>query len=338
MFPISLFMKRLKRQRIGASDTKRGFTFASITPFTASLASLALFALFALAMGSPLPTAFASDLQDSLEELTRPAAPSPSFSDDLATGPYGATLQTGDSPRLPDVRAESEQDPRKPLALIWRGPGVCQPACGISAAQAARGAGYRTLSVFPGFAGAQAEARFAEAAVWIQPGGKSVIAAGAMGTDLITRLRRFIGDGGGYVGFCAGMFITTDEVGTSGKPGFGIVPGRTELYLKSDPPSYMIPITLDSKRVTRILYAGGPMLHVNERELEALGGRVTARYSDGAIAGVFVPFGLGKVSVIGTHPEAAWWWKLASGSLDFVSERWIVREMLRSVAPSARTR
>ena len=283
--------------------------------------------VWAAAAGSQHPAAHASDLQESLEELTRP------FTDESGKGPFGATIETGDSPRLADVRDEVRQDPRKPLALVWRGPGVCQPACGISAAQAARGAGYRTLSVFPGFSGPQAEARFAEAAVWIQPGGKSVKAAAAMGPALITRVKRFIADGGGYVGFCAGMFITTDEIGTSGQPGFGIVPGRTELYLKDDPPSHMIPVTLADGRVTRILYAGGPMLHVNERELEALGGHVTARYSDGSVAGIYVPYGLGKVSVIGTHPEAVWWWKLWSRSLDFVSERWIVRGMLRAVAP-----
>lgn len=213
----------------------------------------------------------------------------------------------------------------KPLALVWRGPGVCQPACGISAAQVARRAGFRTLSVYPGF---DDESKFAEARLWVQPGGKSVNAAAAIGPKLLERLRQFIAAGGGYVGYCAGMFMSTELIGTSGKVGLGVVAGRTELHFKDDPPSQMIPMRLPSGAFMEMYYAGGPDLTISPAELEAVGGEVTAFYSDGKIAGFNSNYGKGRVAVIGTHPEAGWFWKLFRGVIDPIGEAYFAMEMM----------
>jgi len=223
------------------------------------------------------------------------------------------------------LQAGSALAAEAPLALVWRGPGVCKIKCGPAAAKIARKAGFRTLSVYPGFDNEEA---FREAKLWVQPGGKSVQAAAAMGPELMARLRRFVADGGGYVGFCAGMFLASDEIGTSGHPGLGIIPGGTELFLKSDDFKGMVRVKTN-KRVYGMYYAGGPMLHVSDAELKASGGEVIATYKDGSVAGIAVPFGSGRVAVVGTHPEATWYWKILKGIIDTKGEGWFAAKMMR---------
>ena len=134
--------------------------------------------------------------------------------------------------------------------------------------------------------------------------------------------------------FGADVWVTRKGAVRAGDGELGIIPGSTELFDKNDAPGHMLWVTLPNGKVLKTYYAGGPFLHVNETELASLGGRVTARYADGSVAGVFVPFGKGKVSVVGFHPEAGWWWKIFRGIFDFRGESWLVREMIRSVTPS----
>jgi glutamine amidotransferase-like uncharacterized protein len=226
------------------------------------------------------------------------------------------------------VLGQEARPATRPLALVWRGPGACVPTCGFAANRVARIAGFRTLSIHPGF---RNEAAFSKAVLWVQPGGKSVVAAHAMGPELMQRVRQFVADGGGYVGFCAGMFLSTDRIGTSEHDGLGIVPGSTELYLPEDPPGLMLPITTRYGMV-RMYYHGGPRLIVNEAELQANGGEVIARYKDGNVAGIRAEFGKGRVAVAGVHPEAGRLWKLLKGIIDRSSQRWFAVEMMRWAA------
>ena len=218
-----------------------------------------------------------------------------------------------------------------PLALVWRGPGACQPTCGTSAAKVARLAGFRTLSVYPGFLDLPndfAKKAFAEAHLWVQPGGKSATAAAAMGPELMERVRQFVSDGGGYVGFCAGMFLATEKIGTSAHTGLGIIPGTTELFLKDDPSGTMLDVTVQ-RGSYKMYYSGGPKLDIDEALLQAKGGEVIAHYADGSVAGIQVPFGRGRVSVVGVHPEASWFWKLFKGIVDLRGERWFAKKMMK---------
>jgi glutamine amidotransferase-like uncharacterized protein len=213
----------------------------------------------------------------------------------------------------------------RPLALVWNGPGACKPGCVDSAVTIARREGFRVLKVNPGFSDF---ARFKEATLWIHPGGKSTTAAGAMGAPLMDQVREFVRNGGGYVGFCAGAFISTAQIGTSGKTGFGLIPGSTEVLVKEGNDHRFFPVTTQNG-VIKMYYAGGPFIKVSESDLKSVGGEVIARYEDGSIAGIRAHFGKGKVAVIGTHPEAGFTWKLLHGYLDLKGERFFAREMIR---------
>jgi len=219
----------------------------------------------------------------------------------------------------------------KPLALVWYGPGACKPSCAHDAASVAMQAGFRVLKIYPGFKNYE---RFKEAKLWVQPGGKSTTSAQAMGPELMDQVRNFVHEGGGYVGFCAGAFISTAQIGTSGQVGYGIVPGSTELYLKDDPPGHLIPITTE-KGVRKIYYAGGPQLNITDAELNAAHGHVIATYADGKTAGVELEYGKGHVAVVGFHPEASRWWKLFRGIIHDPdgSDQWLARAMIRYAAP-----
>ncbi|MBU6153403.1 MAG: hypothetical protein KGP28_03780 [Bdellovibrionales bacterium] len=214
----------------------------------------------------------------------------------------------------------------KPLALVWEGPGACRPSCLDASVIIARRAGFRVRKVGPGF---RDFGLFKKAKLWVQPGGKSTTAAAAMGSEMMDEIREFVRNGGGYVGFCAGMFIATPEIGTSKKVGFGIIPGETELLIKEGPDRAMMPIeTSDHGKVT-MYFAGGPFMRVSDSDLKAAGGEVIARYPDGKIAGIRARYGKGKVAVIGAHPEAGFLWKLGRGYFDIRGERFFVKDMVR---------
>jgi len=214
----------------------------------------------------------------------------------------------------------------KPLALVWEGPGACKPSCVDASVIIARRAGFKVKKIRPGFTDFEL---FKKAKLWVQPGGKSTTAAASMGPQMMDQIREFVRNGGGYVGFCAGMFISTPEIGTSKKTGYGIIPGETELFIKSGNDRAMIPMeTTDHGRVT-MYYAGGPYMRVSEADLKAADGEVIARYPDGKIAGIRARYGRGKVAVIGTHPEAGFIWKLGHGYFDIKGERFFVKDMVR---------
>lgn len=199
-----------------------------------------------------------------------------------------------------------------PLALVWDGPGACKPNCTVAAARVARIAGFRTQYVQPGFTDYSI---FKEATLWVQPGGHSTTAADSMGPELIAQIQDFVRNGGGYVGFCAGGFISTAKIGESDRDGFGLIPGETELLIKDGNDHQMLKVTTnDGDRM--MYYAGGPFFKVTDEQLKAVQGDVFARYADGSIAGIHAHYGKGKVAVVGFHPEAGWAWKLLRGKID----------------------
>jgi hypothetical protein len=159
-------------------------------------------------------------------------------------------------------------------------------------------------------------------------GGKSVDSAAAMGHELMDQVRNFVYSGGGYVGFCAGLFITTAQIGTSGKVGYGIVPGSTELHIKKNSGGQLL-LTHTQYGAKQFYYAGGPELNISDADLKAANGKIIATYDDGKTAGVELEYGKGKIAVIGLHPEAGFWWKLFKGIIDpDGSDRWFAIDMI----------
>ena len=189
-------------------------------------------------------------------------------------------------------------------ALIYNGPGACEDGCASSAYNVAKMAGYD-----PVYVGHEEpnENTFKDAVIWIQPGGHASEAVAAMDSDLKVRLREFVKNGGGFVGFCAGAFVTTSLVGATENIGLGIFPGRTTLYGSGAEMQ-----TVNWQGHTRTLYwEGGPYLSELPSSVE-----VIASYENGAVATARTLFGKGRVFITGLHPEAPMSWRTANGFED----------------------
>jgi glutamine amidotransferase-like uncharacterized protein len=148
-----------------------------------------------------------------------------------------------------------------------------------------------------------AENLFRDAALWVQPGGKSSIAVSNMTSQLKDALKQFVREGGGYVGFCAGAFASTSWVGTTNYRGFEFMPGRSILY-RNPRGADLIPITWNGK-IRHIYWEGGPYL----TELPEGKAEVIATYPNGQVASARSVYGRGKIFVTGLHPEAPQSWR-----------------------------
>jgi glutamine amidotransferase-like uncharacterized protein len=214
---------------------------------------------------------------------------------------------------LADSIDESSVEAR-PLALVYKGKGACGP-CAKAAANAANSAGLNVLFVTDKLTDYTV---FDRAKVWIQPGGTSSNVIQAMSPEYLSHLRSFISSGGGYVGFCAGAFFSTNENGNMGLPALGIVRGKSLPIFRDFSPedhAYLMNMTwAGSKRV--VYFNGGAyfdLTGVNDSNIQIL-----ATYDDyqNKIAAFTTRYGAGKVAVSGAHPEEFNWVKLAHGKID----------------------
>ena len=201
---------------------------------------------------------------------------------------------------------------RKGIALVYNGVGACPDGCSLAAANAAKAAGFTPKIVGPEELAENAtddevQKLFKNARVWIQPGGYAKQAYLAMTQKLRKSLVRFIHEGGGYVGFCAGAFLTTKEIGDTGHPGLGIFPGKSAPYVTPvGDPRYQFSIEPVSwfGMSRQIYFEQGPYLYDLPPSVE-----VVALYKDGrTVAAARTHFGEGKVFISGPHPEAPQWW------------------------------
>lgn len=188
-------------------------------------------------------------------------------------------------------------------ALVWGGPGACTDGCVEAAVHVTKLAGFDPMIVTPENFDASL---FESAKVWVQPGGKSGTASNAMGAANREIIKKFIAEGGGYVGFCAGAFLTTAKVGETRVNGLGIIEGRTRVYRKAKGyPSVEKMITPDGFRFH--YWEGGPWFQFTSSQASKV--NVKSRYNTtNAINAVETTYGKGRISVSGTHPEAPQWW------------------------------
>ncbi|MFC5141331.1 hypothetical protein ACFPK1_24045 [Actinomycetospora rhizophila] len=118
-------------------------------------------------------------------------------------------------------------------------------------------------------------------------------------------IRRFVSDGGFYLGVCMGGFLA--------EPGhFDLFPGRVDEYYSSPGAS----VTTDDPAVVPVLWRGTPramyfqdggFMVPRRRARSAM--TVLAEYTNGSIAAVVAPCGAGRIALCGPHPEAppAWY-------------------------------
>jgi len=196
-------------------------------------------------------------------------------------------------------------------ALVYGGPGACEDGCVDAAVEITRLAGLDPLVVTHETFDPE---QLKSAKVWVQPGGQSSEAAKAMGFTMMEEIKAFIANGGGYVGFCAGAFLTTNIIGTTQNRGLGIIPGHTIMFANSPVHISIQPMLKDG--VKRFMYwEEGPYFSLTADELKQV--KVTWKYINGdLISGIDTTYGKGRVSVTGVHPEAPEWWSVSSDVID----------------------
>jgi hypothetical protein len=191
----------------------------------------------------------------------------------------------------------------RPLALVYGGDGSCQEDCVTGAVAAAEAAGFGTEVVLPQNYNSTT---FKGAVLWIQPGGYSVAQAQSMGSSMMKDVRNFVKNGGGYVGFCAGAFLSTSRIGTSGETGLGLIPGATTLYKALGYPT-IEKMTFGSLK-KEIYWEGGPYFKLSSSDLKK--SEVMGKYSrTNQVGFVRAAYGKGRAYVTGAHPESPTWWK-----------------------------
>jgi glutamine amidotransferase-like uncharacterized protein len=147
--------------------------------------------------------------------------------------------------------------------------------------------------------------------VWVQPGGDAIELAKAISTRLKDELRRFVNAGGGYLGFCAGMFFADTWVDDNDTvPGLGLLPGTTRDY-KTPEKATVLPVNWLGK-IRYVFFEEGGYLELRpDAQAEVL-----ARFSNGQVAAAVTRFGKGRVVVSGPHPEAPESWLHEHGLVD----------------------
>jgi glutamine amidotransferase-like uncharacterized protein len=218
----------------------------------------------------------------------------------------------------------------RPVALVYDGPGSCDVSegdCTTAAQNAAEDAGYYVVRVGPAALTATSTETdyqniFGDAAVWIQPGGHSQVFLITITPQLKTAIRRFVSEGGGYVGFCAGAFSATAFDGGTDTPGLGIFPGGTYpfpndtidtffdnvvSYFNADAvDNSILPITWEGN-LRYLYFEEGTTLNLDgvpAGQVEVIG-----TLADGQVIAARTHFGQGKVFITGAHPEAPASWR-----------------------------
>jgi len=195
---------------------------------------------------------------------------------------------------------------REPTALIYSGPGACEEGCVEAAAEIARLEGYTPILVG---ADEKPQEFWASASAWIQPGGTSNDVARHMNPTLKSWIQNFVKEGAAYVGYCAGGFFSTADIGGRGIAGLGVMPGINRLYEARDENVYITEVTWNGKP-RHVYWEGGPYFVLPETPV---GQEPTvwpiATYPDGTVAAAQALYGKGRVSVSGPHPEAPTSWR-----------------------------
>ncbi|MFH9673378.1 BPL-N domain-containing protein [Streptomyces sp. NPDC017405] len=190
--------------------------------------------------------------------------------------------------------------PRRPLALVYRGPAAL-PGCPEAVAYLLA-SGPRDLDVR--YTGPQEKlplsaATLSQAVLYAQPGGGTLGSAYRILRPQRRAIREFVHGGGHYLGFCLGGYLA------GATPGFGLLPGDTDQYIATAGAT----VQDEGSTVVRVTWRGSPRsVYFQDGPVFLLapdaGARILARYDNGAPAALVTRFGAGRVAVTGPHPEA----------------------------------
>lgn len=192
-------------------------------------------------------------------------------------------------------------------ALVYRGRAACH-GCSEALADLLRGSrwGFDVDYVGDDEALTLAAGTLATAALYAQPGGGNSVkrayrqTKGSAGT-----IRDYVRSGGRYLGICMGGYLAGHWWG------FGLLPGDTDQFITSPGADVtkkkdtLVEVDWRGRR-HNMFFQDGPVFRPPPASHEVT---VLARYaSNGEIAAMVAPFGLGRVGVCGPHPEAPEEW------------------------------
>lgn len=142
-----------------------------------------------------------------------------------------------------------------------------------------------------------------ECSVLIIPGGYTKRAVNGLGQRGFDVIRKFVADGGGYIGICAGAYLAAQTVKVPGKPcGLGIINventrrrgwGMRKIYLEKHP------ITEGLEEEVVVHYQNGPQMVIKGKAQKI------ATYRNGSGAITAASYGGGKVVIFSPHPEGS---------------------------------
>ena len=189
---------------------------------------------------------------------------------------------------------------RRPLALVYRGP-AASPGCPETVAALLRRSPsqFRTELCGPNERTALTAEALASATLYAQPGGTDLPPAWRHMHPYAETIRSFVHGGGHYLGFCLGGYLAGHN------PGFGLLPGDSNEYIESrgaevtSPTDAVIAVRWRGRR-RRVYFQDGPYFTLRPHARAT----VLARYENGLAAAVVARYGVGRVGVVGPHPEA----------------------------------
>ena len=226
----------------------------------------------------------------------------------------GVGVALGIDPVSSNGAGRSATPGNRPLALVYRGP-ASSPGIPEDTAAFLRTCGQRFRIAFCGPSEHDSpvtDGTLAGASLFVQPGGGNDFTAAWESVKQYTpALRRFLRNGGHYLGLCMGGYLAGSG------PGYDLLPGNCADYAQTrgaevhDARNAVITVDWPPpphSRTRKIFYQDGPYFWLSP----GAHGQVLARYTNGLIAAMVTQFGRGRVAVCGPHPEAnRSWFQLA---------------------------
>jgi glutamine amidotransferase-like uncharacterized protein len=192
----------------------------------------------------------------------------------------------------------------KPIALIYRGPASCN-GCSETVAELLKNE-YEIIYAGPKEKVDVNEVTLSTAKLYVQPGGGDLDEIWPHVRKYASPIRKYVKNGGRYLGICLGGYLAGTE------PGFDLLPGsgQTDQYITS---KGAVIKTEDDTVVP--LYWRGKLRHVYfqdgarfDLDLEAAPTEILAYYTNNRIAAAVQHVGQGRVGMVGPHPEADETW------------------------------
>jgi glutamine amidotransferase-like uncharacterized protein len=188
----------------------------------------------------------------------------------------------------------------QPIALIYRGPAACK-GCSESIAALLQG-NYTIVYAGPKEQVNVNEKTLSTAKLYVQPGGGDLDKIWPHVKEYAKHIRKYVKEGGNYLGTCLGGYLAGTE------PGYDLLPGRgqTDQYITSKGAV----VTTEIDTVVPVYWRGN-LRHIYfqdgarfDLDLAAAPTVVLAYYTNGKIAAAVQHVGEGRVGMVGPHPEA----------------------------------